>query len=700
MLSLPPDVLDHLAFHLATSQPLGPPSALVPLLCAHSHLYNLLSITRNAHLYARIFRATFDYHAPERRFPDDASYSLALAAQLVRHCETLQRIRTGDLLVDDLYRTFALCLENDGRNAAQLQWAGLPDYIERYVCIRLWHGRNRIHNWPRESRENAFALWLYWYTLTPDRLAAHTPAQRNLLQTLVRPYAVYNFRYPPFLAPDIHWSFPLHASPDTLRDHSVLTPHGSYPQYREPRYLKHSFAHYDDHVSLAEPPIGLVAKLLYVALLEHQPQEYPSADLLPADRAEADELGARGPTLADYLAFSELRAARPPTAGPSTRHDSDWDRWRACYNPWSDKHPARPPYTPGSLSGLWGGRFLDPDVDDYFRAVAADTFTPALEQPALTGASAPLYMRLREHHCISPAAPLPAEEDVMNAFFARDFPDARLWAVSEREGRLSIGRRGRAEEWVYETYAEGRRGGHDEETCGMCAERRRVEEEERRAAARERQMDVESEVCRCEGDSGCECGECGGDANFNDDPVRRTRQAVQDALGRGTDLEHFIEHVAREEPVPDLDVDADGEGDTEADDASLYSYSAALSDSDGSTASDMAAMFDIPETKPVRACDGILDIIVTGETPRTAALAWRAFHIYGRIRPWDGLVVLVRAPADPRERDTYVFRGYLVGGDALVGAWRHVTDSVHSVPVEGVFVVGRIGEAAQQPQET
>ncbi len=255
-------------------------------------------------------------------------------------------------------------------------------------------------------------------------------------------------------------------------------------------------------------------------------------------------------------------------------------------------------------------RAQDSDVDDYLRAVAADTFTPALEQPAITGASAPLYMRLREHHCISPAAPLPAEEDVMNAFFARDFPDARLWAVSEREGRLNIGRRGRAEEWVYETYAEGRRGGHDEETCGMCAERRRVEEE-RRAAARERRMDVELEGCRCEGDSGCECGECG--ASFDDDPVRRTRQAVQDALGRGTDLEQFIEHVAREEPVPDLDVDTDGEGDTEADDASLYSYSAALSDSDGSTASDMAAMFDIPETKPVRACDGILDIIVTGE---------------------------------------------------------------------------------------
>ena len=87
------------------------------------------------------------------------------------------------------------------------------------------------------------------------------------------------------------------------------------------------------------------------------------------------------------------------------------------------------------------------------------------------------------------------------------------------------------------------------------------------------------------------------------------------------------------------------------------------------------------------------------QTPRAAALAWRDFRIYGRVRPWDGLVVLVRAPADPRLRDTYVFRGYVVGGDVLVGAWRHVTESVHSVPVEGAFVVGRLagevmGEAA------
>ena len=374
LLALPPDVLDLIALHLALADQLGPPAHLVPLLCAHSLFNNNLSITRNSHLYARIFRAKFDHAAAHRRFPDDAAYSHVLASQLVRNCQTLQRIRRRAIIVDDLYRAFVLYLENDGLNAAQLSDAGLPDLIERYVLNRLWHGRDRSHNWPTESRENAFALWLFWYTLTPgpsyfpysyslahphkDRLAAHDPAHRNLLQTLIRPFAVYNFRYPPFLAPDIHYSFPLTVSPDVLRDHSVLTPHGFYPQYREPRYVKHTFTHYDTDIALVEPPIGLVAKLLYVALLEHQPQEYPSADLLPDDRAEAEQLGASGPTYADYLAFGGLRAARPPTRPDSARSDADWERWRACYNPWSEKKPPGRAYTPGSLSGLWGGRFL------------------------------------------------------------------------------------------------------------------------------------------------------------------------------------------------------------------------------------------------------------------------------------------------------------------------------------------------------
>ena len=86
------------------------------------------------------------------------------------------------------------------------------------------------------------------------------------------------------------------------------------------------------------------------------------------------------------------------------------------------------------------------------------------------------------------------------------------------------------------------------------------------------------------------------------------------------------------------------------------------------------------------------------QTLHRHALAWGDFRIYGRVRAWDGLVVLVRTPIwhgpGLPPHDTFIFRGYLVGGPRgnLVGSWRHVTGNVHSIPLEGPFVVSRLDE--------
>ncbi|KAJ3019324.1 hypothetical protein NUW54_g113 [Trametes sanguinea] len=42
---------------------------------------------------------------------------------------------------------------------------------------------------------------------------------------------------------------------------------------------------------------------------------------------------------------------------------------------------------------------------------------------------------------------------------------------------------------------------------------------------------------------------------------------------------------------------------------------------------------------------------------------------------------------NPDPRDTAIFCGYLLGGMNLIGVWRNVTDSVHTIPVEGPFKV-------------
>ncbi len=94
------------------------------------------------------------------------------------------------------------------------------------------------------------------------------------------------------------------------------------------------------------------------------------------------------------------------------------------------------------------------------------------------------------------------------------------------------------------------------------------------------------------------------------------------------------------------------------------------------------------------------------QTQTHHALAWGNYCIYGRVRSWDGLIVLVRAPAPdpdhlspfPDRLEPYVFRGYLLGGANLVGAWRHVTDSIHTIPVEGPFVVSKVVAQKAQAQ--
>ncbi|KAI0640478.1 hypothetical protein C8Q79DRAFT_1015256 [Trametes meyenii] len=684
---LPDDVLADIAYRLALADLLGPPSHLVPLLCTCRRIHHALSIHNNAYLYARIFRAKFDYRAPGRRFADGATYSSSLAAQLVLYCRALRNIARGDIdaptLLDDFWAAFTLCSENDGRNMEQLERARLFHFAEQFILHRLWEDRDQCNGWPMEDITNSLALWLYWYSATPDRFAAKSKPERDALLALLRPYAIYNFRYPPFLAPDNHFTLPLPGRPDDYRVHSTATPHGFYPTYRDPAFAAHPLPHRhygQNGLTLAEPPIGLIAKLLYIALQE---QEAVDVDqLIPQTRADAVAVGWVGPTREDVREFASTRAVRfEARAGwdwraelglgdkegstwrcdgrsPSVRRENDWERWRGCYDPWDHAAVRGVTYTFGSLAGQWGGRFLDPgDAEEYVHAMHARTFDDVLQNPTRAPFVRALFFTLREHHCVSPARALPRpaprgdplDEGAMNAFLPPGFEG--MYAVvgggegaGGRPGVLRVKWGG--EEFRYETFVEGRANSHDEATCEMCTAAREQAEDEGEPSA-----DEEDEEMR----------------------VERVRRTVQHALGDGMDVEDLIAAVA----------------DHGEDDEDVRSAAGSASTSGSGV------------TEIFRTCSGITDIILTGETSARHDLAYGNFTYYGRVRAWDGLVVLVRAPAaprvpqfgrDPDTLDTYVLRGYLVGGDNFVGAWRHVTDSVHTIPIEGPFVVSRVVE--------
>ncbi|KAF7341757.1 hypothetical protein MSAN_02074500 [Mycena sanguinolenta] len=202
LLTLPPELLTHVALHLATLPPnLGPPAALLPLLVTCRRVYELLG--RNRAFWARVGRAKFSFADEEeaayvpyegypyvglKDMPDShcawqergkASTTDYLAYSLRTRCAALTVIRAGDpfahgaaralrvayaMLLEDNWDgerfdwtaldmalgrdslpprpdTFASTLSRAGKNRRQLTWAHARAFALKYVLERLYLGR-------------------------------------------------------------------------------------------------------------------------------------------------------------------------------------------------------------------------------------------------------------------------------------------------------------------------------------------------------------------------------------------------------------------------------------------------------------------------------------------------------------------------------------------------------------------------------
>ncbi len=249
-----------------------------------------------------------------------------------------------------------------------------------------------------------------------------------------------------------------------------------------------------------------------------------------------------------------------------------------------------------------------PEVADYHVAMNSTEFLPVLEHPHVRATVTPLVFKLYEHHCISPARPLPHwevrdsdpfDEGVSNAYFPRDFPHMYVGlpgagADVPRDRVLRLRRRGMVQEHVYETYVEGKENSHDEETCEICIEDMEAERAERMeevATDEDAGTQWEDEDRTCVGNvpsvvaqDDSSPPESESEGEDEDARIDRIRHEVQDVLGPQLDVEQLIEQVARQDDGSD-----DGASCCDVDIAS-----------DGGT--------DISRT-----CSGILDIILTGE---------------------------------------------------------------------------------------
>lgn len=337
------------------------------------------------------------------------------------------------------------------------------------------------------------------------RLALETPDERNNIIKLVLPYVVMSFKYSSFFAPDNHLFLPL---PDEWDQHDIVsleTVHGQYPVFPSRDDPVALVNHYDRVIRFRAPPITAAARLLYFSRREMIPLDIPST--LPVDWPTAVAEGVHtAQTQADIIEVNSHAVAQfvPPshwdwksTLTPEQREleedgswrrgllatsaawDSDWERSTTCWDPWAEPELKGTLYTFGSMDGLWQGRMLIPDHEGYLGLVTNPDYPEQFGEASPFISTWPFFMRLTEHHCISPQRIVPPggtyddpfDDGIRNAWFPTVdlFHSGGLVTVNYRDGDD-------VERTSYETFKEGSPNSHNEDTCDTCQSRRREEQ--------------------------------------------------------------------------------------------------------------------------------------------------------------------------------------------------------------------------------
>lgn len=88
----------------------------------------------------------------------------------------------------------------------------------------------------------------------------------------------------------------------------------------------------------------------------------------------------------------------------------------------------------------------------------------------------------------------------------------------------------------------------------------------------------------------------------------------------------------------------------------------------------------------------IRDVIIVGETEEPYASAWRGYKYVGRVRPSDGLIVLVREPAEDHtdQLGRALFRGYVISSCNFVGRWRSISVGEQPAEWESIFSMSKL----------
>ncbi|KAF4613809.1 hypothetical protein D9613_008054 [Agrocybe pediades] len=592
----------------------------------------------NSHLYARIFRFKFDTLASTRRLSERWRTTKCLSSELVKRITAMKRIRNMELHLDDAWTAYLMMLENDGKNEAQLiQYALLPQWLRTVMTFRNTP-RARELAWFNNPTLDSLVLWLFWETIDRDTIRLEG-VQSQFREALLR-----------ILHAFVVAGYKYSSTYGPERHHHLPLCCGISPndlgRWCPPPTSE--IIHYSHRLQLCAPVPTPAAIMCLIVQSDsfRVPSNMPRLrDGVPRTRAQAVTEGYEGPTVADvedyHLNTRIHTVQRLPL--PFGLEDVSGDGGE----------------DDGLNESCLGSAAWD---QDWYRLVACRD--PWLGDMSLRG---PVF------------TPGTLSGQWAGTFLTGSFA---LLAPSANDESPAMSTRVSVRQWPL--YWE-----LQEHHCFL----------------------------------GDEVLPSGVDSNFGDDILNAWMPRGSKFSHTNDSLEVYDPNTRRTycyrtiPPRTSAHQNTGNKNRPERDpDTPGMSHRWGIADEDV-LESESETNLLAPETRtnagpPIddddHYCDtvshemsGIADILITGKTGTPYGDAWGHFTIYGRVRPWDGLIVLLRVPtiASDQAMGKWIFKGYLHDRN-FVGRWRETSTPVDEIGYEGGFAVYRTQKSVHSLQNT
>ncbi|KAJ7454950.1 hypothetical protein B0H11DRAFT_2068312 [Mycena galericulata] len=383
LLCASPEVLRDIVLYTVGSTPHGPPREWYSLvLCCHTLRRQLDTPAMHALLFATKFHVPTDMHA---LLPAIAKLEMQRRFSALKLFQRgVQCFDEHGSFTDALWVAYVMLKAEESRqmNVDQLLWAGLPELLLLFLQRRLSDGAAENHGWPLCNEANSLVIALMWLLSSESSVRAETPASRNEVMELIKPFVLAAFRYPLSNAPE--WCFGATKSKNV---------DGLYPPAHAAPSSSREVIYFGITRTVLLPSAPIYSILCYFARLDTLVPMFPihlSSTSTPTSSRSGPKTGPNHQDVEHFINECRTRFepwdSSPVSSSPSAATLPVGD---------SSARSITPPYLHGSLTGSWMGSAIVPCLNEYRHWLTE----PEAPESMDTFCRHPMYITLQEHIC-------------------------------------------------------------------------------------------------------------------------------------------------------------------------------------------------------------------------------------------------------------------------------------------------------------